>query len=69
MTTVWEDTDGCAKQYCFTNAIYLMPLTSVQYDIVIDRTIAAIGHGNDVVDGLNAVAKAYLKIHVSSLSS
>ena len=26
MSTVWEDTDGCAKQYIFGVAIYLMTL-------------------------------------------
>ena len=56
-----EDTDGCAKQYRSASSLYLMSAISMKYDVVIDRAIGAPGHGKDVVDGLNAVDKRYLK--------
>ena len=58
---LWEETDGCAKQYHCATAIYLLSLISKTYNIVIDRAVGAPGHGKDVVDGLNAVIKAFLK--------
>ena len=61
MSTVWEDTDGCAKQYRCALSINLMTLLSSSYGIIMDFTINAIIHGNNVVDGLNATNKHYLK--------
>eukprot|EP00957_Ditylum_brightwellii_P026311 1990208-Ditylum_brightwellii.AAC.1 len=57
--TMWEETDGCAKQYRCAAAMYLLPLISFRFNIVIDRTVAAPGHGKDIVDGLNAADKAF----------
>jgi len=34
---------------------------AVSFDVVIDRAISAPGHGKDVVDGLNAMDKIYLR--------
>ena len=42
---IWENTDGCAKQYICASAIYLMSLMSQCYFIIIDRGISAPGHG------------------------
>ena len=60
-STIMEDTDGCAKQYRSASSLYLMSAISMKYDVVIDCAIGAPGHGKDVVDGLNAVDKRYLK--------
>ena len=60
-STIMEDTDGCAKQYRSANSLYLMSAISKKYGIVIDRAVGAPGHGKDIVDGLNAVDKRYLK--------
>ena len=61
MSTVWEDTGGFAKKYrCYLN-IYLMNVFSSSYGIIMDRAMNEIGHGNNVVDGLNATGKRYLK--------
>ena len=38
-----------------------MSFLSAKYNINIDRAIGAPGHGKDIVDGLNAVDKHYLK--------
>ena len=61
MSTIWEDTDCCAKQYICALAIYLMTVLSYLYGITMYRTINAPGHGKNIVDGLNATDKLYLK--------
>ena len=38
-----------------------MTVLSYSYGIIMDCTINAPGHGNNVVDGLNAMDKRYLK--------
>ena len=57
MSTVWEDTDGCAKKYSRDLAIYWMAVLSSSYGIILDRAINSPGHGNNVVDGLNTTEK------------
>ena len=57
---MWDQTDGCAKQYRCSIAYYLMSYLSTSYKIVLDRAVDTTGHGKDVVDGLNAVQKQYL---------
>jgi hypothetical protein len=59
--TVWDDTDGCAKQYRCGTAIYLLSILASTYGVIIDRAIGAPGHGKDIVDGLNATDKIYLR--------
>ena len=60
LSTIWENTDGCAEQYRFTSALYLMSVMSQCYSILIDRGISAPGHGKEVVYGLNAVDNRYI---------
>ena len=62
LSTIWENTDGCAEQYRCAYALYLMSVMSQTYFIIIDRGISAPGHGKEVVDGLNAVDKRYIYI-------
>jgi len=59
--TVWDDTDGCGKQYRCGTAMYLLSILASKYGIIIDRAIGAPGHGKDIVDGLNATDKVYLR--------
>ena len=61
MSTVWEDTDDCSKQYRCALDIYLMTLLSSSYGIIMDRVINSPDHGENVFDGLNATEKHYLK--------
>ena len=61
MSTVLEDTAGCAKQYRCDLAIYLMTVLRYLYRKIMDRAINAPDHGNNSVDGLNATEKSYLK--------
>jgi hypothetical protein len=58
--TMWEETDGCGKQYRCAKAFWLLSYLAVKYGMTIDRAIGAPGHGKDIVDGLNATDKAYL---------
>ena len=58
--TMWDQTDGCAKQYRCSIAYYLMSFLSKSYKIVLDRAVDTPGHEKDVVDGFNAVQKRYL---------
>ena len=58
--TMWDQTDGCAKQYRFSIAYYLISYLSKSYQIVLDRAVDTLGHGKDVFDGFKAVQKRYL---------
>ena len=60
LSTIWENTDGCAEQYRCAYALYLMSVISKCYSIIVDQVISAPGHGKEVVDGLNAVDKRYI---------
>ena len=57
MSTVREDTYGCAKQYRRALAIYLMTFLSYPYGIIMVCAINAPGHRKKVVDELNATKK------------
>ena len=57
---MWNQTDGCAKQYRCSIAYYLMSYLSKSYQIVLDRAVDTPGHGKYVVDGFNAFQKLYL---------
>ena len=51
--TMWDQTDGCAKQYRCSIAYYLMSYLSTSYQIVLDRALDTPGHGKYVVDGFD----------------
>ena len=56
---MWDQRDGCAKQYrCFI-AYYLIYFLSKSYQFVLDKAVDTPGHGKDVVDGFNADQKQY----------
>ena len=61
MSTVWEYTDGCAKQYRCALDIYLMNMLSYSYGIVMDCAINAPGHEKNEVYGINLTDKINLK--------
>ena len=61
MSTIWEDKEGCAKQYMCALDKYLITVLSSSYVIIMDRTINSPGHGKNVVDGINAMDRSYLK--------
>ena len=59
MSTLWEDTSGCAKQYRFDLAIYLITLLSFSYGIITDLAINAPVNVNNIFDGFHAMDKRY----------
>ena len=61
MSTVWEDTDGCANKYKFYLDVYLMAVLSSSYGIITNVVINSSGYGNNAVDILNTVDKFHLK--------
>ena len=61
MSTVWEDNNGCVKQYRCDLDIYLITVLSYSYGIIMNRTINSLVHVNNVVNGINATDKRYLK--------
>ena len=58
---VWEDTCGCRKHYSCALDIYLMSVMPYLYGNIIDCEKNTTGHGKNIVDGLNATDKRYLR--------
>ena len=58
--TIWKSTDGCCKQYRCGAALLFLSMISTNFNIIVDRMIGALGHGKDMVDGINACGKRYL---------
>ena len=52
LSSVWENTDGCADQYRCATALYLMLVLSQRQSLIFDWGISAPGHVKGVVDGL-----------------
>ena len=67
LSTIWENSDGCAEQYRCASALYLMSVMSQCYYIIIYRGICSPGHGKEVVDGLNDVDKRYIYQVISTV--
>ena len=61
ISTMWDHTDGCTKQYRCAKALYIMSCLASEFDIIINRLVDAPGHGRDVVDGMNEQGKVYLR--------
>ena len=57
---MWDQIDGCAKQYMCSIAYYLMSYLSTSYQAFLDSAVDTPVHGKDVVDVFNAVQKRYL---------
>ena len=60
LSTIWENTDGCAEQYRCASELYLVSVLSQLHSIIFNRGISAPGHGKEVVDGLNATGKRFI---------
>ena len=46
--------DGFEEQYRYATALYLLPMLSNTYSIIIDCSVGAPGHNREVVAGMNA---------------
>ena len=60
LSTIWENTDGCADKYRCASALYLMSVLSQRHSIIFYWGISAPGHGKEVVDGLNYIYKRFM---------
>ena len=67
LSTIWENTDGCAEQYICASELYLLSFMSQCYSVIIDSSISATGHGKEVVDGINDIAKCYIYQFISNV--
>ena len=61
MSTVWEYTDVCSKQYRCAFSIYLITVLSYSYVIILYLAINSPVRGNNAVCGINSMCKCYLK--------
>ena len=61
LSIVWKDTCGYTKQYKCDLTIYLMTLFSYLYGIIMNHEINAPVNVKNVVGGINATNKRYLK--------
>ena len=59
--TIWESTDEYSKKYRCDAAIYFLSYVSIKCNTIVGRMINALGYGKDIVDGINACDKIYLK--------
>ena len=67
MSTIWENTDGCADQYICTTDIYVLSMLAHSYNIIIDHVVGATVHGRESVGGFNATNKRLLSMLIITL--
>ena len=60
LSTIWENTEGCADQYRYATALYLMSVLFQFHSIIFDRGKSAPGHGKEVAGAINAISKRYM---------
>ena len=53
LTTMLDDTDGCAKQYHCASYVYLLSCLALEFSTIIDKEVGAPGYGKYVVDSIN----------------
>ena len=58
--TVYLKTDGCAKQYKCSKAMYLLCKLALKLGVTIDQMLEVTGHGKDEADGHGGVFKNWL---------
>ena len=67
MSEVWKYNDSCSKQCRCALDIYLMTVLSYLYGIIMDRSMNAPVHRNNVVGGINANYKLHVKSEMETL--
>ena len=60
---MYEQADGCSKQYKSGTALWSMSFLSRKYKIVINRMVTAPGHGKGTVDALAGFDKWFIRKH------
>ena len=64
---MWDKKYGCTNKYRCASSIYIISCLDLEFFIVINKTFGAPGHGNNVVDGLNARYKQMLKLEMEMI--
>ena len=59
-STTGENTYGYADQYWCETELYLPSILAHTYNIIIDCGVGSIGHGREIVDGLNDTDKWFI---------
>ena len=67
MSTIWENTYGCAKKYICASELYLISVILQCYSVIMDWGISSSGHGTEVVDILNYIDTHYIYKLMSSV--
>ena len=67
LSTIWENSDGCAKQYKCSTALLLMSVFPQRLTIILYWGISAPVHGKEVVDGLNTIDNLYMYQSISTV--
>ena len=67
LKTMWDHTDGCAKQYHCKSYVYLLSCIALEIFIIIYRSVGAHGHGSDVVDVINSRDKWMLMLSMEKI--
>ena len=67
LSTIWENTDGCAEQYIYATALYLMSDLSQRHSIIFDWGISSPWHVKKLVDSLNSIDKRYMYQLISTV--
>ena len=66
--TIFNNTDGCAKQYRCAAALHFISIFCDNKDFCIDRAIGAHVHDKDLVYGLNACDKQHMKLYIKFIN-
>ena len=67
--TIWESTDGCCKQYYCGATLFFKSIISTNINSIVDRMIGVTGHGEYVVDRINAYDKRCLMRKIYMIST
>ena len=67
MSTIWENNDGCAEQYCCATALYLLSMLSHEYNIIMDSGVGSLVHDREVVYGLNATYERFFSMLITTV--
>ena len=60
LSTIMEETDGCAKQYRCATYFHLLLIIDVRSNVIINYSVGSPGNGKDVLDSSNTVDKQYI---------
>ena len=59
---MWDHTDDNEKQYRCESDIYILSCLTLEFYIIINRSVGAPGHVKDVASGMNARCKWMIKL-------